>query len=134
MYSILENKRLTDSVLCTVICQTEQILNFRPITAISLLLGSPNANIPLCLVNQNTEQMNYRNAYKTQEAYSTAIWQRFVKEYLIQINDRPKWTKKQVGSIKIGDLVWLIDSRNAKGEFPLGKVLEVYGSKYDRIV
>ena len=52
------------------------------------------------------------------------FWKRWVKEYLPVLQLRQKWSKAE-RNIAEGDIVLAVDQNVPRGEWPLGKVIEV---------
>ena len=131
-YSILGNRRLTDETLCTTFCLVEQALNNRPLTPVSddpnelealtpnhFLLGRSSAALPSAV---SGDQPDLRRRYTKAQAYANAIWTRWMKEYVPSLHKRSKWSKHSDVNLKNGDLVWVVDSVNPRGCYPLARI------------
>ena len=56
------------------------------------------------------------------------FWQRWRKEFLLQLNSRSKWCKEK-RNFKVNDIVLLIDDSLPRCFWKLAKVSEVYPNK-----
>ena len=113
-YAILGNRRLTDEILTTVFCLVEQSLNARPLVPASadatdmealtpnhFLLGTACSS----LLSHSNCDFDHRKRYAPAQAYSDAIWNRWLKEYVPILNRRAKWSTQSDKQLKNGDLV-----------------------------
>ena len=100
-YAILGSQRLRDELLLTILCLVEQTLNARPLAPASsdptdfdalppnhFLLGRPSVCLPPCLVIPSN--FNHRKEFVRAESFASAIWQRWLKEYVPSLNVRSK--------------------------------------------
>ena len=130
-YKILGNRRLTDEVLRTTFCLVEQFLNSRPLTTASsdpkdldaltpnhFLFGGPSA-ASLFLVSEKAQPDDHRQRYRKSIAYANAIWHRWLTEYAPTLNVRSKWNQQNPTTLKIGDLVWIVEPTSPRGFYPL---------------
>ena len=137
MIAIVNNRRPNDEVLSTIMCLVEQTLNARPLTAVSdhpedltalttnhFLLGRENASAPF--VPSSERYHDLKKSFKMAQAYADMIWKRWTREYLPQWNQRSKWSKEHVRNLKEGDLVWLVDDSVKRGEYNLGRIVEIF--------
>jgi hypothetical protein len=53
------------------------------------------------------------------------FWKRWLSEYLPELQRREKW-RRQLRNIEVGDLVLLAEDGLKRGQWPLGRVTEVY--------
>ena len=137
-YAVLGNRRLTDEILTTTFCLVEQCLNARPITPVSpeatdidaltpnhFLLGTASSTLP----SHFRPEIDHRKRYVRAQAYSDAIWNRWLKEYVPHLNCRSKWFQSSDRHLKTGDLVWLVEPTAPRGHYPLGRVVKLnYGT------
>ena len=136
-YAILGNNRLTDEILTTTFCLVER-LSALPITPISpeatdvdaltpnhFLLGTASSTLP----SHFRIEIDHRKRYVRAQAYSDAIWNRWLKEYVPNFNRRSKWLQSSDRHLKTGDLVWLVEPTAPRGHYPLGRVVKLnYGT------
>ena len=77
--------------------------------------------------------VSYRKLFRDQHSTLVAVWNRWMKVYLLTLQQRNKWPKEELEEIKKGDLVWIKDKNTHPFNFPLGRVEEVRRSD-DQIV
>ena len=136
MYAVLGSRSVTEDVLSTTMCLVEQILNGRPITPVSsdvqdlealtpnhFLLGYNNVCLP-CLPYAS-DFVDHRKLFRQTQAYADLIWNRFRKEYVPLLNNRSKWKQESKRAIATGDLVWIIEDSDKRGQYVLGRVVDV---------
>ena len=134
-YAILGNRRLTDEILTTVFCLVEQSLNARPLIPASadatdldaltpnhFLLGTAGSSLP----SHANCDFDHRKRYARAQAYSDAIWNRWLKEYVPTLNRRSKWSTQSNRQLKTGDLVWIVEPTNPRGYYPLARVIKLH--------
>ena len=132
----LVGQKLLDYVtLTTTLCDVEKIINNRPLVKASNDLNDMEALTPssLLLLRQNnsvlplTERVPVKLNKRRREAQEIAdsFWQRWIAEYLPSLHERQKWLRPK-RNICVGDLVLLADSNVARGNWPLGLVMETY--------
>ena len=83
------------------------------------LLGRPSIAIPYLPDAQKYQ--NHRKMFRVAQPHMDKIWARWLKEYLPVRNIRQKWYKKRP-QLKENDLVWVIDLRERRGFYRLGRV------------
>ena len=101
LYGLSHERTYKSEVFTTLACQVEQILNSRPLVAMSanvddlepltpshLLLLRPNAHKPL--VPESDASLHAIKWYKSAENLAAAFKQRFIKEYLPTLQGRQK--------------------------------------------
>ena len=117
-YAVLGNQRSTDEILITTFCLVDQSLNARPLvpassdatvldalTPIHFLLGTAGS----VLRSHQRAETDHRKRYVRSQAYSDAIWNSWLKEYVPSLNKRSKWPSQPERQPKTGDLVWIIE-------------------------
>ena len=57
-----------------------------------------------------------------------AFWRRWLKEYVPNLIERRKWLTSR-RNLKPGDIVLVVDSNTPRGQWPLGRITEVYPGK-----
>ena len=143
-YRILGTRRLTDEVLSTTLCLVEQFVNNRPLVPASsdpsdmnaltpnhFLIGGTTSSFPFEDQGER-ETFNYRKRFQQAQAYTNVIWKRWLQEYAPTLNVRRKWNIPN-RNLKKGDLVWLVNETNPRGNYPLGRI-EVLTYGVDGIV
>ena len=121
---------MTDETLRTTFCLVEQAVNNHPLTPVSddpneLEALTPNhflldrffQALP-CLVPG--DEPNLRRRYTKAQAYANVIWVRLMKDdYVPLLHKRGTWNKHSDVSLNAGDFVWVVDSPNSRGCYPL---------------
>lgn len=135
---ILGNTSLTYEEMSTVTAQIEACLNSRPISAISddiddllpltpghFLVGEPPIVVPeRSYLDFN---INRLNRWQLVQRMLQHFWQRWSKEYLSRLQQRPKWVSQSDNSdIKIGQLVLVKDENNPPGKWPLARIIKLH--------
>ena len=132
---LLQQQRLTDELLVTLMCEVEAIVNSRPLTSVSdnpddlhpitpahlLTLSSPEG--PPCVT---VEQDKYAAKKWRQVQYLADIfWRRWVKEYLPTLQERSKW-QTRMRNLKVDDVVVIVDDKLPRCSWPMGRVTKVH--------
>ena len=128
-----ENDRLTDETLATVFCQCENIVNSRPmshcsddasdmdpITPNHILLLQGNYAFPWARCEGNIFQKHWKHA----EFISNTFWKQWLKAYILELHKRQKWLQINP-SLAVNDIVLVMDQNTVRGQWPLGRVIEV---------
>ena len=136
MFAVLNGRRLTEETLVTTLCLVEQLLNSRPLTAVSsdmsdlealtpnhFLLGRSTVFLPVGLI-QATDHC-HRRVFRQAQCYTELIWRRWLNEYVPQLQTRSKWFSDSSVPINVDSLVWIVESSSPKGQYPLGRVLKL---------
>ncbi|KAG1674657.1 DNA transposase THAP9 [Nymphon striatum] len=66
--------------------------------------------------------------WKQVQYLTNLFWRRWLNEYLLLLQRRQKGVARQE-NLKIGDIVLMADNRLPRGQWPLGRVIEVYPDK-----
>ena len=132
--AVLNNTRLTDEILSTVLCEVECIINGRPITKVS---SDPNDPTPLSPnhilllrggspppIGSFDHADTYRKRWRHVQYLSDLFWKRWIREYIPILQFRQKWYHKQ-RNLQIGDLVLVSDENTPRHLWPLGLITEV---------
>ncbi len=140
MRAILKDADITDEELETAIVGAEGELNSRPITYVSsdvddLTPLTPNHFLVGQLGGQYApeafdveESRDLRSRWRRVQQLLGQIWSRWRKEFLPSLNKRGKWFHPQ-RNLKEGDVVLVVDTKAKRGEWPLGRIIEVYPGK-----
>ena len=134
-YAILGNRRLTNEILKTVFCLEEQSLKARPLVPASAdatdmdgltsnhcLLGtSAGSSLP----SHSNNDFDYRMRYLRAQAYSDAIWNRWLKVNVPPLNRRPKWFTQSVRQLKSRDLIWIVETTSLRGYYPVARAVKL---------
>lgn len=117
-------RRLTDEILHTSLAETEDMVNSRPLVYApqesqyeSL---SPNhflrgiaANEPHEVLPPTDPASALRDTYQRSVQLSNNLWERWLKEYVPNLNRRSKWFDDST-PLKKGDLVFVVDGGRRK--------------------
>ncbi|XP_047022485.1 uncharacterized protein LOC124631893 [Helicoverpa zea] len=131
---VIGDATLTYEELTTVLAQVEACLNSRPITVLS---DDPNDPLPLTpghfLIGEpllNLSDENYTNCnissldrWRLTQKMVNDFWNRWHKEYLVNLNQRYKWNTKQ-SEPDIDDIVILKEDNIPPSKWILGKIIK----------
>ena len=98
-----------------------------PLTPNHLIMMKSNCTTP-APGSFAKEDVFARKRWRQVQFMTGVFWSRWRSEYLLNLQHRQKWTMEQ-RSMKIGDIVVIRDDNVYRGEWKLGKVVEVLGSK-----
>ena len=133
---IVGNAGLNDDELQTAIKEVEALMNSRPLsyegtdprdepvlTPSHFLIGQLGGQ----LAPQVTDELafNPRNRWRLIQNLVKIFWKRWREEFLATLNTRKKWRDKK-DNLKIGDVVLVVDQNAPRGQWPLGRVEEVF--------
>ncbi|XP_055549392.1 uncharacterized protein LOC129732493 [Wyeomyia smithii] len=119
-----DGRTLTDEVLLTVLAETEDAINSRPLTYMPQEPGNEEAITPNHFLRETVTIADMRvdssidaaealrDAYKRSQDVANRTWERWTKEYL-PINKRTKWFDDQK-PLEVNDLVFIVDGKNRK--------------------
>ena len=134
---VVGNTVLTFEELTTVMTQIEACLNSRPLYPISndpldlnvltpghFLVGAPLTSLP----QNDLSDINIGRLtrYQLVTQIIQSFWRRWSREYLSQLQQRPKWQRSYTSDIKIGSLVLLVEDNTAPLHWRMGRVVDVY--------
>ncbi|CAC5425028.1 unnamed protein product [Mytilus coruscus] len=134
--ALVNEQPLTDEQLLTFMAEAERVVNERPITPVSndsrdLPVLTPNM---LLLMKNNTSisqgvfDVYVKRWWKQIQYLANIFWRRWLREYLPTLQQRNKWQREQ-RDIKIDDVVIVADYHTPRGQWPLGRVIEVIRSR-----
>ena len=143
MRRVIGEQVLTLEEFITLSCQVEAMLNSRPIVPMSsdpcdlevltpghFITGGPLVSIPEeSLVDVPTNRLR---RWKLVTAFAQHIWQRWHREYLHTLQNRPKWIHPQE-NLKKGDLVLIHEDNTPPLRWKMGRVTNVFPGKDDVI-
>ena len=73
--------------------------------------------------------IDHRKRYVCAQAYSDAIWERWLREYVPSLNRHSKWSAPPERDLITGDLVWIVEPTSPRGHYPLARVVKLnYGT------
>ena len=131
--ALLGNQIVNDETLLTVMAEVEKILNDRPLTRVTedpkdlepltsnhLLLSHRNLSVaPGDFSTASTSK--FTRCWRQAQYLSNIFWRRWVKEYLLSLQERQKWIRPR-RNVAVGDLVLIADEHSPRGEWPMGVV------------
>lgn len=138
-----QNVKLNDEDLSTLFCEVESVLNNRPLTELSsdaccdepltpnhLLLFNAGVTFPPGLFEKGDDYLKRR--WKQIQYLVGLFWSRWRKQYVILLNQRQKWCFPK-RSLKVGDLVVVIDINLCRNQWPIGRVVNIKADKLGRV-
>ena len=140
---IVGNAGLNDDELQTAIKEVEALMNSRPLsyegtdprdepvlTPSHFLLGQLRGQ----LTPQVTDELafNPRNRWRLIQNLVKIFWKRWREEFLATLNTRKKWREKK-DNLKVGDVVLVVDQNAPRGQWPLGRVEEIFPGQDGRV-
>ena len=140
LQAVMPNTRLDDDGLITVFCEVEAVVNSRPLTEVSLEIGEDlpltpnhllrlNPKVALSPMITSAKDCYARNRYKVVQFVADEFWRRWLEEYPATIMTRTKW-KREKENLRLGDVVLIVDENSVRGDWPLGRVIELCPDKY----
>ncbi|XP_043217554.1 uncharacterized protein LOC122379409 [Amphibalanus amphitrite] len=133
--AVLSQLTVTDEALQTVLTEVEAVVNGRPLTHVSTEVDDLEAITPnhlllgrrvTCLppgVFDNGESAS-RRIWRQTQTLTDQFWARWLKEYVPSLTCRRKWTR-DMRNLAPGDLVLIAEDNVPRGQWPLGRVIEV---------
>ncbi|XP_053687168.1 uncharacterized protein LOC128736706 [Sabethes cyaneus] len=129
-----DGRKLNDEILLTVLSETEDIINARPLTYMSQDPTECEALTPNHILfgesarthTELREPVNLaealRSSYKRSQFLSHVAWDHWLKEYFPTVNRRPKWFE-EAKQVKVEDLVYVAEG--GRRSWVRGRVEEV---------
>jgi hypothetical protein len=141
--AVLKEQVVSESVLRTTLAEVEAVLNSRPLTYNSsdvndLTALTPNHFLhggasPVAPIGEfDPGEIDSRKRWRQCQVLADHVWNRWKREYLPSLTVRNKW-KHEVRNLKVDDLVILVDDNLPRGQWMLGRVIEIYPSEDGRI-
>ena len=132
--NLVGSTRVSDEILETFFCETESIINGRPITKMSSDIrdAAPLTPNHLLLLREGTQILPgkfgktdlYQRRWRQCQYLAEQFWRKWVREYLPQLQQRNKWFYER-RNIKIGDLVLILDESTPRNLWPMGLVVDI---------
>ena len=136
--SLMHEQSLTEDSLRTLLCESEAVLNSRPLTCMS---DDPNDMEPLTpghLLHQRSGVILPpglfdaadgvgRRRWKQVQYLADCFWTRWRREYLPLLQKRNKWLRPS-RNLCVGDVVLLVDHDAPRCHWRLGRVTQVFTS------
>jgi hypothetical protein len=141
--AILKEQCVTENVLRAALVEVEDMVNSRPLTYNSsdpsdftvltpnhfLRLGNTD-HVPLG--SFHSSEIDSRRRWRQAQVLADHIWKRWMIEYLPSLTVRNKWKREERNHL-IDDLVLLVDENRPRGQWSMGRVIEVFPSDDGRI-
>ena len=136
IYAMLNNADINDEELLTAITGAEGLINSRPITyqtsnpADDTVL-TPNHFLHGQIGGQFAPEAVDDTAFDIKKRWRFVqeivkhFWHRWLREFLPTLSGRKKWHKEK-RDIRVGDVVLVIDADKPRGEWSLGRIVQVY--------
>lgn len=95
-----------------------------PLTPNHFLLLEAHPNEPLDVIDLS-EKPSSTKGWRAAQDLITHFWRRWLREIVPKLNSRSKWTAPN-RNIAVNDIVLIVDPATRRGEWPLGRVHEVF--------
>ena len=145
MRIVLGNQLVTDKILSAVVAEVSMLLNTRPLTHLSVDRNDPEPltpnyflyaqvipYFPLKKVEENDLNIS-RSQFEQSQMIVDHFWKRWLTEYVPHLTERKKWARTSRNP-EVGDLVLVVDVNTPRGQWPIGKIVEVIPSKSDQMI
>ena len=141
--AVLKEQVVQESVLRTTLIEVESVINSRPLTYNSADPDDFTALTPNHFLHGGAtsvaspgefceKDLCSRKRWRQSQVLADHIWRRWTKEYLPTLTVRRHWQSEE-RNLQRNDLVLLQDDNLPRGQWHLGRILEVYPSKDDRV-
>ena len=141
--AILGNADITDEELMTAIIGAEGLMNSRPLTYQST---DPADDVPLtpnhflhgqiggqfAPTTVDETQFHPRKRWRRVQELVRHFWHRWLREWLPNLGLRKKWHGER-RDIRVGEVVLIVSPDTSRGNWPLGRVIEVYPGADGRV-
>ena len=144
--SVVRQQTLDDESLTTFMCKVENIINSRPLIAVSNNvkdLQPLTPNMLLCLKEEQSLPPGIEDSFDVYSSkrwrrvqyLANLFWKRWVKEYLPILQKRQKWTQKRQKWTKlnpnftVGDVVIIVNDNLPRNAWHMGIILETRNDK-----
>ena len=143
MKAILGERTVDEEVLRTVLSEAQAIANSRPLchssddvkdmealTPNHFLLQRPAVALPPGHFEDS--DLSSRKKWRQVQILSNHYWKRWIHEYLPTLQQRQKWLKPR-RDLMINDIVLIADDNVPRGQWLLGRVIQVYPGRDGRV-
>ena len=139
--AILKDQCVTESVLRTTLAEVEAVVNGRPLTYNSSSINDYTALTPNHFLHGgathiapigdfDSRELCSRKRWRQTQVLADHAWKRWLREYLPSLTVRSKW-QTQAKNLKTDDLVMIMEDNIPRGQWLLGRVVEVVLSDDD---
>ena len=136
---ILGKADVNDEELMTAIIGAEGLINSRPLT---YQTADPSDDVPLtpnhflhgqvggqfAPTSVDETGFNPRRRWRRVQELVRHFWHRWLREWLPELRARRKWFQPGQDN-KVGDVVLVVSPDTARGNWPLGRIMETYPGK-----
>ena len=140
---ILGHADIMDEELLTAIVGAEGLINSRPLTYQS---ANPADDTPLtpnhflhgqiggqfAPTSVDNTHFNPRKRWRRDQELVPHFWHRWLREWIPGLSGRKKWDQER-RDLHIGEVVLVMSTDTARGNWPLGRVTEVYPGQDGRV-
>jgi hypothetical protein len=141
--AVLKEQVVTESVLRTTLIEVEAIINSRPLTYNSSDANDLTALTPGHFLHGGAtytgnigkfppQDVCNRKRWRQTQVLVDHIWKRWLREYLPNLTVRRCWKSEQP-NLHPNDLVLMMEENLPRGQWPLGRIVEVLPSDDDRV-
>ena len=134
--AILGNADITDEELMTAIIGAEGLINSQPLTYQST---DPDDDVPLtpnhflhgqiggqfAPTTVDDTQLNLQKRWRRVQELVRQFWHRWLHEWLPSLGAQKKWHRER-RDIRVGEVELVVSPDTPRGNWPLGRVVEVY--------
>ncbi|XP_045029733.1 uncharacterized protein LOC123472386 [Daphnia magna] len=133
---ILDGRTSSNEILQSALVGAATLMNGRPLEYVPVdpkdpipltpnhfLLLEANPNEPLDVLDLSERPST--KGWRAAQDLITHFWRRWLREIVPKLNSRSKWTAPN-RNIAVNDIVLIVDPATRRGEWPLGRVLEVF--------
>ena len=129
--------RLDDEALQTLLCESEAIVNSRPLTVDNLGDENESPLTPNHLLTMKTKvllpppgvfqraDVYCRKRWRAVQHLANVFWSRFRKEYLQASQPRQKWNSAR-RNVAVGDIVLVVEKELPRNRWLKGRVVKVF--------
>ena len=135
LHAMIGEQLVNEETLTTFIIEVEKIMNDRPITPVpseaeDLKALTPNDILLMrrnpCVSPEDERNLDrYQARWKQVHHLANQFYNRWIKEYLSQLQESQKWLKSRP-NFRVGDLVPVTSKDTIRGKWPKGLIQEVY--------
>ena len=140
---VLGRAFLTYTEMMTVLTDIEAMINSRPLTYIGDDIRDGRIITPALLaIGRDLERLpdnppkkadvSLSERYRYQQRLQNHFWSRWLREYLPGLTVRQKWTREEI-PLKENDVVLISEDNLPRGKWRIGKVIQTYPGKDDRV-
>lgn len=141
---LLQNSHshLTYEMLATFLAEVSAIMNSRPLAPISSDPNSPALLTPATLLTQKVgvlspppgdfEKDFCRQKWKQVQQLASTFWERWRREYLVNLQSRRKWHTNQP-NIREGDIVLMKEAQVKRNDWPMALVTKVFPGEDEKV-